>query len=145
VLEGLTVEDVYRRDRKIESVPEAMPLAEIVKLLSRTHQHYFPVVDSNGGMVGIFSSDDVRSYIYDETIWQLADAADVMKSPFLSVTPLDDLNKAIRQFTALNIDELPVLDPQDSRKLLGMLRRKETIGAYNRCLASLQKDVRDHS
>jgi chloride channel protein, CIC family len=145
VLEGLTVEDVYRRDRKIESVPEAMPLAEIVKLLSRTHQHYFPVVDSNGGMVGIFSSDDVRSYIYDETIWQLADAADVMKSPFLSVTPLDDLNKAIRQFTALNIDELPVLDPQDSRKLLGMLRRKETIGAYNRCLASLQKNVRDHS
>jgi CIC family chloride channel protein len=102
-------------------------------------------VDSDGGMVGIFSSDDVRSYIYDETIWQLADAADVMKSPFLSVTPLDDLNKAIRQFTALNIDELPVLDPQDSRKLLGMLRRKETIGAYNRCLASLQKDVRDHS
>ncbi len=145
VLEGMTVEDVYRRDRKIESVPEAMPLAGIVKLLSQTHQHYFPVVDSNGLMVGVFSSDDVRSYIYDETIWQLADAADVMKSPFLSVTPTDDLNIAIQQFTALNIDELPVMDPQNPGILLGMLRRKETIGAYNRCLASRQKAVADHS
>lgn len=145
VLEGITVEDVYRRDREIESVPEAMPLAKIVKVLSRTHQHYFPVVDAEGRMVGIFSSDDVRSYIYDETIWQLADAADVMKSTFLSVTPEDDLNVAIQKFTALNIDELPVLDPQDSGKLLGMLRRKETIGAYNRQLASRQKAVREHS
>ena len=145
VLEGIKVEDVYRRDRKIESVPEAMPLAKIVKLLSRTHQHYFPVVDTDGAMVGIFSSDDVRSYIYDETIWQLADAADVMKSPFLSVSPDDDLHVAIQKFTALNIDELPVLDPLDSGKLLGMLRRKETIGAYNRQLASRQKAVHEHS
>lgn len=145
VLEGMTVEDVYRRDRTIESVPEAMPLAKIVKLLSRTHQHYFPVVDSDDRMVGIFSSDDVRSYIYDETIWQLADAADVMQSSFLSVTPADDLNVAIQQFTALNIDELPVMDPENPGVLLGMLRRKETIGAYNRCLASRQKDVRDHA
>lgn len=145
VLEGIKVEDVYQRDRKIESVPEALPLEKIVKLLSRTHQHYFPVVDDTGRMVGIFSSDDVRSYIYDETIWQLADAADVMKQTFLSVTPDDDLNVAIKKFTALNIDELPVMDPNDAGKLIGMLRRKETIGAYNRQLASRQKAVRDDS
>lgn len=145
VLEGIKVADVYRRDRKIELVPEAMPLSKIVKLLSRTHQHYFPVVDDAGKMVGIFSSDDVRSYIYDETIWQLADATDVMKPNFLSVAPDDDLNDAMQKFTSLNLDELPVLDPDDSGKLLGMLRRKETIGAYNRQLASRQKAVREQS
>lgn len=145
VLEGIKVEDVYRRDRKIKLVSEALPLAEIVKLISRTHQHYFPVVDSDEKMVGIFSTDDVRSYIYDETIWQLADAADVMKSNFLSVSPNDDLNMAIRKFTALNIDELPVLDPENPGTLIGMLRRKETIGAYNRQLASRQEAAREQS
>ncbi|MEZ6130497.1 MAG: chloride channel protein [Planctomycetaceae bacterium] len=142
VLEGIKVEEVYRRDRRIRKVSEAMPLAEIVKLLSQTHQHYFPVVDDSDRMVGIFSSDDVRSYIYDETIWHLADAADVMQSSFLSVTPDDDLNLAIQQFTALNIDELPVMDPDNPGQLLGMLRRKETIGAYNRQLASRQEAAR---
>jgi CIC family chloride channel protein len=140
VLEGLKVEDVYRRDRKIECVPEAMPLSEIVKLLSRTSQHYFPVTNDEGQMVGIFSADDVRSYIYDETIWKLADAADVMVTQFLSVSPDDDLNVALRKFTALNLDELPVLDPNQRGRLLGMLRRKETIAAYNRLLLA-QKEA----
>lgn len=145
VLEGIKVEDAYQKNRIIEHVPEAMPLAEIVKLLSRTHQHYFPVVNSAGEMVGIFSTDDVRSYIYDETIWQLADAADVMTAPFLSVKPTDDLNVAMRKFTAQNIDELPVMSPEKSNQLIGMLRRKETIGAYNRQLASRQEAVREQS
>ncbi len=144
VLEGIKVDSVYRKGRRIEHVPEAMPLSQMVKLLSRTHQQYFPVIDSDDRMVGIFSADDVRSYIYDETIWQLADASDVMTTNFLSVLPDDDLNVAMRKFTALNIDELPVLDPNDTGKLVGMLRRKETIGAYNRQLASRQEAVREH-
>lgn len=142
VLEGITVNDVYRRDRHTVMVPEAMPLAEIVKLLSKTHQHYFPVVESGGKVVGIFSTDDVRSYIYDETIWQLADAADVMTTKFISVHPGDDLNVAMRKFTSLNLDELPVMDPDVEGKLIGMLRRKETIAAYNRQLSNRQEDVR---
>ena len=89
-------------------------------------------------MVGIFSTDDVRRYLYDETIWQLADAADVMTSPFLSVAPADDLNVALKKFTALNLDELPVLRAESPGELIGMLRRKETIAAYNQRLAREQ-------
>ncbi|MCA9063957.1 MAG: chloride channel protein [Planctomycetaceae bacterium] len=139
ILEGITVDDCYRKDRKVESIPEAMTLAEIVQLVSRTHQHYFPVVNADGKMVGIFSTDDVRRFAYDETIWNLADAADVMVTEFLSVTPRDDLNVALQKFTALNLDELPVLDPADDGKLLGMLRRKETIAIYNRRLLESKK------
>jgi CIC family chloride channel protein len=29
------------------------------------------------------------------------------------------------------LDELPVIDPDQAGRLLGMLRRKETIAAYN--------------
>jgi len=134
ILEGIKVDDVFRKDRRIECVAEAMTLAEIVKLLSRTNQHYYPVVNEAGKMVGIFSSDDVRRYIFDETIWQLADASDVMVTNFLSVTPADDLNVALQRFTSINLDELPVLDPEDDGRLLGMLRRKETIAFYNRRL-----------
>jgi CIC family chloride channel protein len=83
-------------------------------------------------MVGIFSDDDVRAYLYDETLWHLANAGDVMTSPFVNVSPEEDLNTALQKFTALNLDELPVIDAQEPGKLLGFLRRKETIAAYNR-------------
>jgi len=134
ILEGIKVADVYRKDRRITFIPEGMTLDEIVHTLAKTHQHYYPVVDSEGRMIGIFSTDDVRAYLYDETIWHLAVARDIMVSKIVSVTPDDDLNTALQRFTSLNLDELPVLDPDDRGKLLGMLRRKETIAAYNRRL-----------
>lgn len=141
ILEGITVADVFRTDRRFERVPESMRLADIIQLLSRTQQHYFPVVNNDGKLVGIFSDNDVRRFIFDETIWQLADAADVMLPRFLKVTPDEDLNSALQKFTRLNIDELPVVDSQDNGKLLGMLRRKEAIAAYNRSLLERKQEA----
>ena len=83
-------------------------------------------------MVGIFSDNDVRKYLYDETIWKIANARDLMTTDFLKVVPNDDLNTALQRFTALNPDELPVMDPVEQGKLLGMFRRKEVIAFYNR-------------
>ena len=132
VLEGIHVEDVYQRNRKLMKVPEGMTLRGIVHSLAMTQQRYFPVVDDEDKMVGIFSAEDVRSYLYDEAIWQLANARDVMTTRIVTVSPEEDLNSALRKFTALNVDELPVVDETDA--LLGMLRRKEAIAAYNRRL-----------
>ncbi|MBM82564.1 MAG: chloride channel protein [Planctomycetaceae bacterium] len=131
VLEGIKVADVYRKDPQLTYIRESMSLDEIVHTLAKTHQQYFPVIDSDRRVVGIFSADDVRSYLYDETIWHLAVARDVMITNIVSVLPTDDLNTALRRFTSINVDELPVFDPEDSGKLLGMLRRKETIAFYN--------------
>jgi len=129
VLEGIIVKDVPWKQRK--TVFQGMPLKEIVRLIADSRQHYFPVVDARGRFVGIFSTDDVRGHLYNEEIWQLANARDVMTSRVVSVTPLDDLNTALKRFTELNLDELPVLDSDDPKKLLGMLRRKDVIACYN--------------
>ena len=131
VLEGIRVEDVYQRGRKVRMVPEGTSLDDIVHTLAITSQRYFPVVDDKGLMVGIFSAEDVRSYLFDDAIWRVANARDVMVGKIVSVTPDDDLNTALRRFTALNVDELPVVDPDEPRRLIGMIRRKETIHAYN--------------
>lgn len=132
VLEGMKVDDVYHKNRKLRLVHEGTSLNEIVHLLAETSQRYFPVVDAQQRFIGIFSAEDVRSYLYDDTIWEIANARDVMNSRVITVTPADDLNTALTRFTALNIDELPVVSPDDPQKILGVLRRKETIAAYNR-------------
>lgn len=142
VLEGIHVGDVFDPGRSVRTVPESMELEQIVHLLGETEQDYFPVVDPEGRMVGVFSSTDVRRYLFDESIWHLAIAADIMISRFVSVTPEDDLNTALRRFTRRNIEEMPVLDPADPARLLGMLRRKELIAAYNQSLVE-QKKVGD--
>ncbi|MCA8998236.1 MAG: chloride channel protein, partial [Planctomycetaceae bacterium] len=143
VLEGIRVADVYQPRTDLAKIPEAASLDEIVHLIAETQQHYFPVVDANDRIVGIFSSDDVRSYLYDQTLWKLANARDVMNARVISVTPDDDLNTAMRCFVSIAIDELPVVDPDDRGKLLGTLRHKETIAAYNRRLMEFKQAAAD--
>jgi len=143
VLEGLHVSDVLRRDRVIQMIPAGMSLDAIVHCLAHNHQHYFPVVDADKNMIGIFSDDDVRSYLYDDVLWNLVVAEDIMTSDFVSVAPDDDLNTAMKRFTSLNLDELPVIDPREPGRLLGMLRRKESIAAYNRRLMEHKQAAED--
>ncbi len=143
ILEGLKVKDVFNAERKIILIGEGETMNLIVHKLAQNRQHYFPVVDSEGNMVGIFSDDDVRSYLYDDTLWNLAVARDVMTSNLITVTPDDDLNTALKRFTSLNLDELPVIDPEQPGKLLGMLRRKEVIAAYNQRLMDHKQAVED--
>jgi CIC family chloride channel protein len=142
ILEGICVRDVPCAARR--SVPESMPLRDILKLLPETRQNYFPVIDEPGRLLGIFSTDDVRAYLYNESIWQLAVARDVMTTRLVTVTPDDDLNTALQRFTELNLDELPVLDGAGGR-LLGMLRRKDVIAVYNRRLLEHKQVVLDQT
>ena len=143
LLEGILVEDVYQKNRELCFVHESMSMEDIVHLLSENEQQYFPVVNDDQKVIGIFSANDVRAYLYDETIWRLANAGDVMVTNLVTLSPSDDLNSAMQKFTSLNLEELPVLDPDDPGKLLGMLRRKETIAAYNQRMVELKQKMKD--
>lgn len=144
VLEGIQIGEVYAPDKSLIRVKESASLDEIVHLLAETSQQYFPVVDEEGSMVGIFSADDVRSYLFDEIIWHLAVARDVMKSNVVSVTPEDDLNIALQRLTSLNLDEIPVVAREDARCLLGMLSRRETIAFYNRRVMQHREEAKSN-
>jgi CIC family chloride channel protein len=74
-------------------------------------------------------------------------SASVVSVPYLEAILLlcDDVNTALRCFTATEIDELPVVDPDDRSRLLGTLRHKETIAAYNRMLAEYKRASEEHA
>lgn len=57
-----------------------------------------------------------------------------MTADIVTLALEDDLNTALKRFTATNHDELPVVDAKDGI-LLGIMRRREVIAAYNRRMA----------
>jgi hypothetical protein len=105
VLEDISVKDVPWKQRT--TVFQGMALKEIVRVVEN-RQHYFPVVDKNEGFVGVCSTDDIRGHLYNEDLWELANARDVISS---RVT-----GSRRRQ----------------SKKLLGMLRRRDVIACTTR-------------
>lgn len=138
VLARIRVRDVFDARRPVHQIPQDLPLPEIVQVVARAKSSYFPVVDSEGLMTGIFSLRDIRAVLEGNGAGGLVVAADLATFPVLTVTPDDDLHTALRLFTRKNIDELPVVRPETPRKVVGMLRRKDVIAAYDDQLAQLQ-------
>jgi CIC family chloride channel protein len=99
LLEGVHVRDVFDASREIQTVPESTPLSEIVSFLTQMTQNYFPVVDADDRLVGVFSANDVRAFTYESAMWRVTIARDIMVEDVLSVTPDDALNTALRRFT----------------------------------------------
>ena len=62
----------------------------------------------------------------------------------VGVTPDDDLNTALRRFTSVNVEELPVFKEAVPGQLLGMIRRADAIEAYNRRILEHQAAVAAH-
>jgi len=111
-----------------------MPLSEVMPLVAHAPSLYFPVVDSQERLVGSY----VRGVRHADSSANLIVAADIATTPVLTVTPDDDLHTAMRRFTRKNIDELPVVASDEPTRILGMLRRKDVIGAYDRQLDLLR-------
>ncbi len=138
VLEQLHVTDVMETGRHIDLVAEDTPLDEILRLAAASLNVYFPVVNEQQQMVGIFSLRDLRTVLAGNQSGNLILATDLATHPVLTVTPQDDLHKALRRFTQKNIDEIPVVDPETPGRIIGMLTRKHLIEAYHDRVSELQ-------
>lgn len=131
VLQAIAVRDLMPRVRKVAMVPEKMPFLDFKRFFAGTTQHYFPVMDDAGRLVGIFSSTDIRGVLFSPDIEHLVVMRDICTTAIITTTPEEDLNTVLRKFTLKNIDSLPVVRGDDPGVLLGMLDRRAVIAFYN--------------
>jgi chloride channel protein, CIC family len=138
ILEQLSVSKVGIRSAGVETIPASMPFRELIHLVARSTETLFPVVDGQGRLTGIFSLHDLRLALVGSEWGPLVLADDLAYRPVLSVTPDDNLHTALRRMTELNIDEIPVVDPEVSAHLLGLLSRRDLALAYSSLIESLR-------
>jgi CIC family chloride channel protein len=131
ILQAIPVNDLMPLVKKVTLIPQDMPFLEFKRTFSETKQHYFPVVDGEKRLVGIFSVNDIRGVLFSPEIEQLVVMKDVGTSEIIVTTPDEDLNAVLKKFTTRNIDSLPVVRTEDHGILLGMLNRREVISFYN--------------
>jgi CIC family chloride channel protein len=66
-------------------------------------------------------------------------AKDIVDENYLYLTPEDNLDTAMKRFAQKDLGQLPVVDPQNPKKLIGMLKRTDVINAYNNAI--LKRDM----
>ncbi|MDH3330131.1 MAG: chloride channel protein, partial [Desulfobulbaceae bacterium] len=92
---------------------------------------YFPVINHKGLMVGVVSMQDVKNILHDEEQRVCYLVGAICSRDVITLTPDDNLYDAMQLFDLKGIDEIPVVENLDDPWVLGMLKRRDVIAAYN--------------
>lgn len=139
IMRGLKVSEVMTQDPDV--VRTDMNLQKLADIFIETRHHGFPVLDEAGHFYGLVTLQDLR----EATALSSTDGltvADITRQKVLTVYPDDPLSKALRYMSDSDVGRIPVIDPQEPTRLVGLLRRHNIIRAYRDAI--LRKFVAQH-
>jgi CIC family chloride channel protein len=130
LLQKLYVKDAVTM-KAMTAIPEDLPFPDLVKLVTKSSDMYYPVVNQDAKLTGILSINDLREIIFEPGISQLILAKDVATTEVLRVFPEDTLQDALDKMSRINTDELPVVRPEAPDETIGMISKRDIISYYH--------------
>ena len=137
VLEGLQVKDYYQRGQ-VTTMEESTTFKEITEMITNSNELYFPVCNQKGLVTGIVAVQDLRRVLFEDCLCELLLAKDVARNPVL-LHPEDDLYTALLKFVDTDMGQIPVVSPEDPRRILGLLAREDVFMAYKKALQAIKE------
>ena len=129
VMQTITVGEAMSTD--LDTVPSDLSLGELAREFERSHHHGFPVVDGKGSLIGVVTIQDLDRALESDTEDDLT-VHDIATCQNL-VTAYDDepMWTALRALGARDVGRLPVVKRGAEWEIVGIVRRKDIIQAYN--------------
>ena len=132
VLKSMFVKDVM--SHRVETIKEGSSLAEMTDLISKSKFNSFPVLNADNKLAGILSFNDYSEALYDEHLKDLVVAKDLMSENVVTVSSETDLYTALGKISRKDFSTMPVVSPNDPTELVGIVTRRDIIGAYERAV-----------
>ena len=140
LMRAILVGDAMTPVENLQTVTPETSLAELTRLFQETSHHGFVVLDENGELVGVVALSDLERVL--ESGNTDARVGDICTRQVVTAYPDESLDDALRQFGALDVGRIPVVDRRQPRRFLGIVRRNDIVSAYSHAL--LDKHQRDH-
>jgi CIC family chloride channel protein len=126
--------NLYARDfmvRDFEIVHDTSSLLTIVDQVLKSLYPHFIVLNQKKECVGILSLRDIRGILHRvEELKDIIIAADMMTKDMITLSLNDNLEKALQLFETHRISCLPVTDPHNPKKVLGIFKKDDLLQAY---------------
>jgi CIC family chloride channel protein len=132
IMKSLLVGDVMNREPA--AVPENMTLREFTQFIATHKETNFPLVNRDGELTGILSVQDFLGVVFEEDLMDLVVVKEIATHNVITSHEDEDLDQAMRKIGYRNIEQLPVVDRETHRKLIGIISRRDIVSAYNRAL-----------
>ena len=118
----------------METVYEGLPLESLADRISKSKYNSFPVVDSENELTGILSFLDYNDALFDKHLKGIIVAKDLATLEIITVSTDDNLYDAFEKITQKDFSVLPVVSPDNTSRLMGILTRRDIVGAYDKAV-----------
>jgi len=132
VLKSMFVSDVMNRD--VETIAEGSAWVEMTDKISKSKFNSFPVLDAENKLAGILSFNDYHEAIFDEDLKHLVVAKDLASENVVTVSVDDNLYAALEKISRKDFSTMPVVSTDDPAELVGIVTRRDIIGAYEKAV-----------
>ena len=131
ILKSHTVEKVLHKNMEI--VAASVRFSDILNKMIKSRHDVLFVVNNADELMGTITIHRLKEFIMDQQyLSDLVIAADLAEPPQAVLYKNDNLDLVMHQFGKYDLDEFPVVQSKNSKKLIGCLHRKDLIDAYNR-------------
>jgi CIC family chloride channel protein len=115
-------------EEEVSSVPESMDLDQLAELARDERARSWVVLGDDERLVGIVALADLERSIVaggsERTV------AEIMTTAVETTLPAETLRNAFARFSALGAYQMPVVDPDNRSRVVGVLKRAEMIWAF---------------
>ncbi len=132
ILKSILVKDA--RSSTIKTIPENMTIRGLNEYMAKGKHSNFPIVDKDGLLTGIISFQDFKDAVLEKDLEDLIVVKELATKNVITITDDKNLDDALMMIGSRNIEQLPVVDKNNPRKIIGMLSRRDIISAYNKGL-----------
>lgn len=129
LLGDIPVKEVYQKDIPPVVLSEDMTFGQLRRLMTKTRETVFPVVDECFKLTGILSLAELREIMFEDSIMDLLVLRDLVMPP-VSTGSEESLSEALQIFLETGYDQIPVVDSEIG--ITGMLRLDDILARYHK-------------
>ncbi len=117
----------------VETINHGTAFQELLNIIAHSRYDRFPVVDDDQNFIGIINYTEIRNLLFDQSLSDLLVARDLVSSAHHAISPNTPLREALKTLQKKrNISFFPVIDPEEPKKLLGILSQNDVLAAFRR-------------
>jgi len=141
LMESILVKDAMFPE--VETVHFDQTVDQVAEFLVKSRHHGFPVVDDAGDLFGMVTFSDVRNAVQKGKGTQAVKS--IATRRVVTVLPSDNLYSVLKKLAKRDVGRLPVVDPHNTKKIIGIITRSDIIGAYDRAVTFRGIESQDKS
>jgi CIC family chloride channel protein len=136
VLTLMTMDNIVEHD--FVTVHPEMDLGQLIRSISQSHRNIFPVVETDGKLIGVVLLDDIRNIMFRQELYHRFSVEKLMTSVPATLTDNESMEQVMQKFDDTQAWNLPVVDAEGRYE--GFVSKSKIFNAYREVLVQFSED-----